>query len=180
MTSKTVILNRSGKKGGRARNEGRASSILSLCNRAFTVLIACLSLYLAVKFYHLRKEPGLTLEESGVTTENTGKTASLTIQRKPFEAYEKEFRKRDLFQPIIRTGAVDTAVLEKALPALHKRIKLIGILVDEDSKAIVEDLQEKQTHFLSQGDSVGQIFIEDIQEDKVIFNDDGKKVEMAL
>ena len=87
---------------------------------------------------------------------------------------------RNLFQPLGNKIETGTPALKKAIPALHKRIKLIGILLDDDSKAIVEDLQEKQTHFLSQGESIGTIQLEAIREDKVIFDDNGKKIELTL
>jgi len=101
------------------------------------------------------------------------------FKTRPFEVYAKGIETRDLFQSLRDKLKPDAKVMEKALPALHKRIKLIGILLDQDSKAIVEDLKEKQTHFLSRGESVGTAFLEDIQEDKVIFMYNNERIEMA-
>lgn len=98
---------------------------------------------------------------------------------KPFEMYAKGFAARDLFQSLREKLETDTQAIQKALPALHKRIKLIGILLDGDSKAIVENLEERQTHFLSKGESIGTVFLEDIREDRVVFTYNNERIEMS-
>jgi len=98
---------------------------------------------------------------------------------RPFSVYQGQIGKRDLFQSLRDRLKPEDKVMEKALPALHQRIKLIGILLDQDSKAIVEDLKEKQIHFLSAGEKIGTALLENIQEDKVIFQYNNQRVEMT-
>ena len=93
--------------------------------------------------------------------------------------YEDGIKARDLFQSLLDDLKHESMALSKTHPALHERIKIVGILIDGDSKAIVEDLKEKQVHFLSKGERVGPIVLEDIQENKVTFSYDNKRVEMA-
>jgi len=104
----------------------------------------------------------------------------LPFDPQPFEVYAKRARERDLFLMAKHEIKTNIPVSLGARPVLQKRIKLIGILLDGDSKAIVEDVQEKQVHFLSMGESVGTVLLEDIRRDKVIFVYNNERVEMSL
>ena len=75
---------------------------------------------------------------------------------------------------------MDKPVLQKAIPLLKERVKLIGILMDGDSKAIVEDIDKQRVHFLSRGESFGAALLKDIRKDKVIFEYDNKLIEMTF
>ena len=102
------------------------------------------------------------------------------FKAKPLSIYVNGINKRDLFMPADVPPEPENTMLPVAIPALEKKIKLIGIMVDKDSKAIVEDLQNKQTHFLSRGDSIGTVLLEEIREDKVIFMYNNKRFELSL
>jgi hypothetical protein len=157
-----------------------ATQCLNAANGVLCMIIVAFLGYLPVKYYSDAHVPDA--KPDGVRAAavlNAFEEEAIFFKPKPFAVYAKGLQERDLFRSIQDRVRTDRPALKKALPALHKRIKLIGILLDEDSKAIVEDLKEKQTHFLSRGESLGTVFLEDIQEDKVIFMYNNERVEMT-
>ncbi len=125
--------------------------------------------------------PGLNIKD-GNEKNNRGVFPEkfMPFKPEPFGIYAEGIQKRDLFQLIEDGSDTNTAALRKALPALQKRIKLLGILMDGDSKAIVEDIKEQKVHFLSKGERVGAVLLEDIQKDKAIFLYNNERIEMDL
>lgn len=155
-------------------------TILPLVNGLLIVVMAGLLTYIGMLFGIPEREAEIAMavaEDGYALTRSEVQTVSA---RRPFSEYEENIKQRNLFldqQDSVNTEY--TAAMEKALPALHTRIKLIGILMDKNSTAIVEDLKERQTHFLSKGERIGEVQLEDIQEDKVIFLYDNERVEMT-
>ncbi|MCK5013311.1 MAG: hypothetical protein KAS66_05795 [Candidatus Omnitrophica bacterium] len=154
--------------------------LFDIGNRLLVVLIIGLLGYVLIKYFSTGENTDLTFPGDEVIVEKVSSSALTVDKPKPFELYARALEARDLFQPIRDRLKPETPALKKALPALHKRIKLIGILLDGDSKVIVEDLKAKQTHFLSRGESIGAVFLEEIREDKVIFMYNDQRVEMTL
>jgi len=155
-------------------------SILDAGNQILIIVVVGLLGYVTIKYFAPQQtliDPAL---KQSVGDQQISAQDIVVLAAKPFEIYEKGIKARGLFDPLQSGLKPDPRVLQKALPALHKRIRLIGILMDSDSKAIVEDLKEKQTHFLSKGESIGAVILEDIQEDKVIFQYHNERIEMAL
>jgi hypothetical protein len=158
-------------------NGGRSN--LDAVNQILIVVVAGLLGYVAIK---LSLPPQGVADPVSERVEMDQDIAGFDIASKDvgsFRVYEESIKAKNLFEPLANDLQPDPKVLQKALPALHQRIKLIGILMDADSKAIVEDLKENQTHFLSKGESLGGVYLEDIREDKVIFKYDNERVEMA-
>jgi len=135
--------------------------------------------YIGVKYFSETKNSNVVLSGHKALEDINVLMEREILRTKSFNIYAQNIRSRKLFQPLkdkLNSGAKPSAA---ALPALHKRIKIIGILLDNDSKAIVEDLKEKQVFFLSKGEVVGKALLEDIQEDKVVFVYNNERVEMA-
>ena len=61
-----------------------------------------------------------------------------------------------------------------------KDLKLVGILLDGEPKAVIEDLKKNETLFLSPGQSLGNAVLQEIQEGKVVFVYQGQRVELAF
>jgi len=99
---------------------------------------------------------------------------------KPFEAYAQKIRQRDFFAlPQNKTETGERAASE-SLSGLRQRIKLIGISLDEHSQVVVEDLKSREIHFLSMGESVGPVSVEEILRDRAVFLYNNERVEMRL
>ena len=152
---------------------------LEVGNRLLIVVIIGLLGHGLLKYFSVDQNTSKIFSDSRVSLQAASSDEVMLFNPKPFVLYAQRIQGRDIFKPLRETLKPDRKALEKALPALHKRVKLIGILLDQDSKAIVLDLKENQTHFLSKGESIGMAFLEDIQEDKVIFMYNNQRVEMA-
>lgn len=98
---------------------------------------------------------------------------------KPFHFYEQRFQKRDIFELPGMKVKSKSNILDNIGADLSKRIKIVGIVIDQDSKVIIEDIKTGKTFFMSEGESVGSAVIEKIQDDKVIFKYNNKEVELS-
>jgi len=165
---------------GRMNKTGRPKRRISMLNSALAAGILIWGGRVAVRYATGPVgEPETVMAQ---TSQNVPVTAEQIpdIGVKPLNIYLDGIAQRDLFTDKESQPPADNTMLPVAIPALEQKIKLIGILVDADSKAIVEDLQEKQTHFLSRGDSIGQVLLEEIREDKAIFMYNKTRYEMSL
>lgn len=102
-------------------------------------------------------------------------------EAKAIGPYLEQLRERDLFQsPWQQTKTSDTkgATASTGAEAL-KQFKLVGVVLDKDPKAIIEDSQSKETLFVSKGQSVGSGIVEDISEGKVHIKYNGQIVELV-
>ena len=98
---------------------------------------------------------------------------------KPFSFYQEKIQQRDIFQAPWDKPKENAPADASLTSDLNKQLKLVGILLDEDSKAIMENVQTKETVFLSVGDNIVGATLEEIREDKVIFRVNDEKVEFV-
>jgi hypothetical protein len=166
------------RQSGETKKKEKAD-VLDTGNRLLVLAIICSLGYGMVRYFADDPVAGVSRQGQDTAGGEAPPPVIKIVEPKPFQIYEEAVNRRDLFQPFAERFQADTAVLEKAMPALHQCIKVIGILKDKDSKAIVEDLNDQQTHFLSKGESIGTARLEDIEEDKVIFIYNNERVEMS-
>jgi len=121
-----------------------------------------------------------------------GDQKKLLPEKKPFETYKVKLSERNIFESLIKKPEPKKFVRPKRQPKrkpkpkskpkskpkkaqvnfeaqLRKQIKLVGLVIDQDPKAIVEDRKSKQTLFMSVGDKIGEAELQEIHEDKAIF-----------
>ncbi len=99
----------------------------------------------------------------------------------PFSAYA-DVGRRELFKPVrseVQERAASQAASESAQDKL-KDLSLIGIIAGEKPQAVIEDRKIQKTYFLNKGQAVNQLTVEDILEDRVIFDFEGEKLELDL
>ena len=102
-------------------------------------------------------------------------------QAAPFSAYA-DVGKRELFKPL-RSDAQEKAASQRTSESAQDKFKdlsLIGIVAGEKPQAIIEDKKIQKTYFLNKGQSVNQLTVEDILEDRVILDFEGEKLELVL
>ena len=86
---------------------------------------------------------------------------------------------KDLF----KASPVQGAQAVRAPQASYDKLKdftLQGIIAGDKPQAILEDGKNKKSYFLYKGDSVDNIKVEEIQEDKVILTINGERLELTL
>ena len=163
---------------------------LSLTTRILGAAAAGIFIFILINFrpalFHpavSRPETTREIKMASADMESSGETikeeASLNLEARPFEFYRQTIGSRDIFQaPWEKPLPVATGTSSSAAE-LAKQLKLVGILLDKDPKAIVEDLTTQQTFFLSPGERIGNAVVEEIREDKVILDFAQEKVELV-
>lgn len=163
-----------------ASSPNARGDFLKRVNRLLALTALVLLVSMAVNYVLFMDEPANVISQPDM------ETASVEIapkeipaeERRPFGDYQESIVQRDIFQ-----SPWEKEKDEKAVQApqgdLQRKLKLVGIVLDEDPKAIIEDLEAHQTHFLSVGESVGDARVEEILEGKVILTVNEEKVELV-
>lgn len=86
---------------------------------------------------------------------------------------------RDLFKPQAQAPVSGGRITEDTLDRL-KDFSLKGIIAGDNPQAIIEDTKNQKSYFLNKGQSLNQMSVEDIQENKVIFKVNGELLELTL
>ena len=101
---------------------------------------------------------------------------------KSFGDYESSFSQRDLFDKYQdRTAAPESSASTPIAPQSVNELanlQLIGVWVDEVPQAVLQDTQTKETYFLIKGDTFKSAVVEDVQEGKITFNYQDKKIDI--
>ncbi len=150
-------------------------------NQILTVGVAILFGLGAVHFLwgKFRSETPLLPETTGTFSEETPKKEE-AISRKPYNHYSSEIEKRNIFGPSLQAELETPSIDTQALREAFQNLILVGIISGKNPQAIIEDKKEGKTHFINVGDTIGQLQVEDIREDKVILNYRGERLDLAL
>jgi hypothetical protein len=97
---------------------------------------------------------------------------------KPLEFYQTGVAQQKMFhsQPAQETAVSAAAVNHDIL----KDINLIGIITGNDPQAIIEDKRTEKTYYVSKGQLIGDLLVEEILDGKIILNLKGQKFELYL
>jgi len=100
-------------------------------------------------------------------------------EAKPFEFYLDGVRGRQIFAG---AGSTVTAALPQAAAGVNVAddISLVGIISGENPQAVVEDKKNQKTYYLSRGQLIGDLRVDDIKEGKIIVDRKGQKFELYL
>ncbi len=153
-------------------------------NRILVILIIGIWAVILVRYF--AEEKHRSMKHLPALVDSAGKDAPDSpaggpgvVEAKPFEFYAGKIEGRDVFEAPWEKPVPDSQAPADPASGLSKRLKVVGILLDEDPKAIIEDLETKQTFFLSPKERVGDIVVDEILEDKVIVIFNEEKVELT-
>jgi hypothetical protein len=93
--------------------------------------------------------------------------------------YQKIVEAKTIFASPGRTekpAAMESLAAQDAL----KGLRLVGIITEKPPQAIIEDMQNKQTLFLGEGEMIGKMQVQQILSDRVILVYDGQSVTLSL
>jgi hypothetical protein len=97
----------------------------------------------------------------------------------PLDYYLNATRGRQIF--VIQPEPQPDNTAPGAIAAdLIKDISLVGVITGVNPQAIVEDKKNQKTYYLTKGQSIGELKLEDIQEGKIIVTHKGQKYELYL
>jgi len=98
-------------------------------------------------------------------------------ERKPIESYIEDVGGRRIFGGA--SGA--TAAPQAAVSAdIAGDMNLVGIISGENPQAVIEDKKNQRTYYLSEGQMIGDLRVDSIQEGKIILDRMGQKFELHL
>ena len=102
----------------------------------------------------------------------------------PLASYLTDLTRRDLFEPpwekqneVVETPPDDFPGA-KSVMEFTQSVRLVGIIQDENPKAVVEDLINRETLFVSLGDEIKGATLSEIFGEKVIFRIGDEVIEM--
>jgi hypothetical protein len=147
--------------------------MLPLMNGALTLGALGLMGFL---FYHVffvvEEKEAVVFERALPLTEEPLKSQEPLAQKKPFEYYNGQFVKRDLFTRPLNEVAANASV------DLTKRYKLVGIVLGDVPEAIIEDLTARNTVFVHEGQRLDAVEVKRIEEGRIIFLQEGLEIEL--
>lgn len=155
--------------------------LLVLATRVLLLFALVLGYFILNMFIFKPKRPVLIVSDSEVTAQDVLPSEIVIPPTKTFDEYVEIINKRDIFNP---PDSKQPGVLSEDLapvPAIDLRAsyRLVGILLDKDPRAVVEDLKTQETLFLSKGQKIGDITVEDIADGKVVFISNGQHYELT-
>ena len=141
---------------------------------AATIVLAGFVLVRVVSMERSAKK-NVVLEDKSALEEVAVK--ALWPQEKSFSYFESKIGSRDVFfSPWEKPS---TPASPDVAMDLAKDLKLVGIVLDENPKAIVEDVKNNQTLFMSKGETINNAVLKEIKSDKVIFTYNNQDVELT-
>ena len=108
-------------------------------------------------------------------------TAPIVI--KDFSHYANTMKQRSLFKTQPQKEVAQQVERKSAGVIFKKLVKdlaLKGILSGDTPKAIVENQSENRTYFVTVGEYIGDVKIQDIRPDKIILEYDNEKMTLFL
>ena len=166
---------------GSAQTIGKSIDSLALAIRILVVVAGFIFIFVVAKYGKTKPLAQQPASFESAVTENVPapEVSQPGFDTPEFDTYKPTMEGRDIFQspwekPVTAVPASNTSAAE-----LAKQLKLVGILLDKDPKAIVEDLATQQTFFASPGDKIGNAVVSEIREDKVILIFGQEKVELV-
>lgn len=97
---------------------------------------------------------------------------------KPYNFYSAGAGGRQIFSGGIAAQAQAAPAIVDA--ELTRDIILVGVITDKNPQAIIEDKKNQKTYYLTKGQYLGQLQIEDIQQGKVTLSSNGQRFELFL
>ena len=148
--------------------------------RLIPVFLIASIVYLLISFIY--PFVGLNKIELPKTPLDKMKELELKLKKesKPLEFYLQGIRQREIFGNPVGSSQ-ETVIPAGATEAdLIKDISLVGIISGLTPQAIIEDKKAQKTYYVTKGQFIGEMQVEDILEGKIILNFKGKRFELYI
>lgn len=111
--------------------------------------------------------------QQDLTQNNTAELPSL----KPSGYYESVLAQRDIF--LAPWEIKSQEIITQPVADVRNSFKLVGIVMDKEPSAIIEDLQTGETLFLSEGGMMREAVVKQITAEKVVIEYQGNSFDMV-
>lgn len=146
------------------------------------LLMTVLAILLLVFFYGVLCGEKIDISPNTVETDLIKESETTKKISKPFSYYSNIMGRKKLFSS--SAGIKSRSEIASAIKGDSKKmlddLVLLGIYLDEKPQAIVEDLKDKKTYFLYEGDFIRGMLVEKILKGKIILRYQNQSLELVL
>jgi len=151
-------------------------------NHLLIAIAGILVVYIVLEFLFLNgQEKAIVKSALKVGTGNKSYRIEAS-SAKPYSYYANQFRQRDIFD--ISQGVADVSagprVGSSDFQQMAKDLRLVGVILDNNPQAIIENKAEGKTYFLHRGEKINDLKIEVITESKAILSYGKERLELSL
>ncbi len=161
-----------------ASSRANERSVFPLLDSFLVLISLCLAGYIGYIYLASQKKVVDFPQKSDAVTAFANEQI-IVKQPRPFSVYEQKLSQRDIFESPLQS------IRDRNNPSLPepqtfgRTLKLVGIILDEEKEAVIEDLQDRQTYFLKTGDEIHSAVVQDIREGKVTLQYDEEIIELV-
>ena len=165
------------------KNKVFEPSRLKSVNKYLVAVLGILILYFLIDLIFARPYKSVQALVSKSTAARTEKVLPLepknTAAVKDYSAYSGAVPSRTVFGQS-QGGEGQAEGVAVASGGVSEQLGLVGIIAGDNPQAIIEDKKAQKTYYLNKGQSLDGYIVEEIYEDKVTLNYEGKKVSLFL
>ena len=165
------------------RNKLFEPSTLRNVNKYLIVILGIFILYFLADLIFIRPYKSVQALVSKPVSEQgqevlSSKTNS-PVAAKDYSSYAGALPGRTVFGPSQggTTGPEETAITSGGV---SDQLGLVGVVAGDNPQAIIEDKKAQKTYYLTKGQSIDGYAVEEIYEDRVVLNSEGKKISLSL
>lgn len=165
----------------RVRASAGKGSPFRVFDKILMMGIIFLSGYIGYEFLFISKDIKAVIKDIEQSPAQAPEREIFVADPKPYSYYADVIRARDIFEsPLYGNNVKKKEEIKtvSSIPELTQNLKLVGIVLDGNSQAIVEDVQAQQTFFLHKGEQIKNATVESIEEGKVTLLYGGQRVEL--
>ena len=154
--------------------------MLKTMNRYLIIILGILLLYFLIDLIVVRPSKNVQSLITKTTAEQSGKTLPAGTKNvaaaKDYSSYSNAAPGRTVFGPGGAAAPEDVS----GSGGMAEQVGLVGIIAGDNPQAIIEDKKAQKTYYLNKGQSFNGYVVEDILEDKVVLDYEGKKISLFL
>lgn len=151
---------------------------LNNLSKIFALLSACLLIYIVIRVFSIKKD-FLTLNQENMATLNSLSTEKILPSSAPFTQYSSVVQGRNLFQlPKEKKVAISKETTPVISQTLTKNFKIMGIMISQNPRVVIQNLTTHNTSVLSIGDKIEDSILFDIKKDRIILENQGQHLEI--
>ena len=159
------------------------TQIFKLFNRYMTIIIAVITLYIIVDIFSVNPARSVSSLVSGISASNTRlplREKETPMETKGYSYYLNRITGKRLFGSGSYVQTEPREGMETTGEASGSTLGLVGVIPGNNPQAIIEDKKNQKTYYLIKGQSVDEIVVEDIGENKVMLEYKGKRMTLFL